>query len=124
MAQLPVGESYAWTEEVDELIGTMSDAKLARVLEIGVRTIARRRMKLGKKPYRQPRKPKPMTCIVCGSPFEVYPGVSKPRTTCPPPAPCQQLLGDAQRSLKGPSFSLTKMTRNIPGFKFLDPLDD
>ena len=62
-------------------------------------------------------------CIVCGATFDFYPGVGKPRRTCPAPSPCAELLADATRALKSPP-SLSKQLRRISGYRFLHPLDD
>jgi hypothetical protein len=119
--KLPVGESYEWPSEIDELMGAVSDRKLADALKVHVSTVAARRRRLGIQPLPKKRMPKVVTCAYCGKQFEHFGRVGYMRRTCPPPEPCQQLLAARQRAMNAPS--LAKQLRAIPGWHFLDPFD-
>jgi hypothetical protein len=104
------------------LFGVVSDRKIAAALNVHISTVAAERHRRGILPYEKKRTPKLVKCEVCGETFEWFGRVGYMRRAHPPPWPCEGLLRDARRALNAPSLS--KLTRRIPGYHLLDPLDD
>ncbi len=111
----PVGMPYAWPPEADALLGTMSDAQLARRWgDMDSLTIGRRRAALGIPPYREGRRPLYRACVICGTSFLTYGRAARARRTCSPA--CRGEL--VRRSLLT-AQSRTRLFRRVPGMRFL-----
>jgi hypothetical protein len=127
--RIPVGQPLIWNEAALALLGTMSDAKLAKVLGVTSHTVGRKRHSLNIEPFRQPSRNLTIVCVIDGKKTKVSGRrASRLRQTCLPPhwvtrprsmSACQrELIRQTLLARQGTSASLKKIL-SAPGMGFI-----
>lgn len=127
--RLPVGKPLTWNEPALAMLGTVSDAKLAKLLGITPHTVGRKRRAMGIEPWRQPSRVLTIVCVIDGKKTPVSGRrKSRLRLTCLPPhwvtrprsmSDCQRELISRNLLARQASSPSLKKIRNAPGMRFI-----